>query len=665
MAGFLIPPWYKTETPKDLEMNIVSLIFGFSMGASMFTAGMAIKQTMQAYQRKRLFSAYIIMCWLDWIGCNCMGIITYCWLRGFAPPSFWVFFFIIVFWSMQIQFTLQIIINRISLLLGNKTNINRVKWGVAVIASLINISGFCIWVPARLQISHLYEEINIVWDRTEKAVFLIVDLSLNLYFIYLVRSRLIACGLTKYTELFQFNVIMVIISVSLDCVLMGATFLPSPVVSVMPYTSVASCLTAISYVQFHQLVYLLKLYIEMNVASLLGHIVKSSREQDARPTEGGRQRVRDELVSGRMTTFVTASRTGHVRLDDMSRDDSYRRKSDWENGIMKKVETKVVFTETQDQASTSDQEPMITMSKSARPSTFVGFSALSNRVFVRRGETQTGTDPNPEHPRTVVIYGWGDAPPRHISKFTDVYRQLYPNAKQVAVLSPIYKGFIDHVTQRTKDMLPVIHEVFPNDASDGSVLFHVMSNSGTINYSATLNAYKETYNRPMPHVLTVYDSTPGTPYLTWDNLKRFSHAMAIGLASRLPWPFIVTQVLCAWFFCMIHVFDYLAGRESAPKFSHRIFTDEQWESKKSTRLFLYGNGDFLIPWQHIEGYMAVSREAGYPSEGQLFESGHVGHMKKDPEKYWGTIQGSWERAVGKYYEARNKPRERTVGPRRV
>ncbi|KAF5976833.1 glutathione s-transferase [Fusarium coicis] len=344
MAGFLIPPWYKSETPKDLEMNIVSLIFGFSMGASMFTAGMAIKQTMQAYQRQRLFSAYIIMCWLDWIGCNCMGIITYCWLRGFAPPSFWVFFFIIVFWSMQIQFTLQIIINRISLLLGNKTNINRVKWGVAVIASLINISGFCIWVPARLQISHLYEEINIVWDRTEKAIFLIVDLGLNLYFIYLVRSRLIACGLTKYTELFHFNVVMVFISVSLDCVLMGATFLPSPVV----------------YVQFHQLVYLLKLYIEMNVASLLGHIVKSSREQDARPSDGGGRRgVRDELVSGRMTTFVTASRTGHVRLDDMSRDDNYRRRSDWENGIMKKVETKVVFTDTQDQASTSDQERMV------------------------------------------------------------------------------------------------------------------------------------------------------------------------------------------------------------------------------------------------------------------------------------------------------------------
>jgi hypothetical protein len=133
-------------------------------------------------------------------------------------------------WSIQIQFTLQIIINRIALLLVNKRNINRVKWGVALIASLINISGFCIWIPARLQISPVYHEINIVWDRTEKGIFLIVDLTLNVYFICLVRSRLIKYGLTKYNKLFYFNVAMEILSVSLDFVLMGATFLPSPVV---------------------------------------------------------------------------------------------------------------------------------------------------------------------------------------------------------------------------------------------------------------------------------------------------------------------------------------------------------------------------------------------------------------------------------------------------
>ncbi|RGP79914.1 glutathione s-transferase [Fusarium longipes] len=328
MAGFLIPPWYKSERPGSLEMNIVSIIFGCSMGAAMFTAAMAIRQSLSAYKRGRLFSAYIIMCWLDWIGCSIMGTVTYCWLRGFAPPSFWVFFFIIVAWSMQIQFTLQIIINRISLLLGNKKNINRVKWGVALIASLINVSGFCIWIPARLQISPVYEEVNIVWDRTEKAIFLIVDFALNLYFIHLVRSRLIKYGLTKYNKLFYFNVAMEVISVSLDCILMGATFLPSPVV----------------YVQFHQLVYLLKLYIEMNVASLLGHIVSDSQQQSNRPV-GNKygQRDPESSAGGKITTLITASHSGHYRLDDVSDDAQYVNRLQWQDRIMKRTETTMTF----------------------------------------------------------------------------------------------------------------------------------------------------------------------------------------------------------------------------------------------------------------------------------------------------------------------------------
>ncbi|KAM0232598.1 hypothetical protein ACHAPO_007755 [Fusarium lateritium] len=328
MAGFLIPPWYKSEKPGDLEINIVSIIFGCSLGATLFTASMAIQQTLLAYRRGRLFSAYIIMCWLDWIGCNVMGTVTYCWLRGIAPPSFWVFFFIIVAWSMQIQFTLQIIINRISLLLVNKRNINRVKWGVAFIASLINISGFCIWIPARLQISPVYEDINIVWDRTEKAVFLLVDLALNVYFIYLVRSRLIKYGLTKYNKLFYFNVAMEIISVSLDIVLMGATFLPSPVV----------------YVQFHQLVYLLKLYIEMNVASLLGHIVRDSQQNANRPSTNrfGRNDL-EHSSAGRIITSISSNQVTHVRLADQSEDTIYLSKPREEDGIVKKTETTVVF----------------------------------------------------------------------------------------------------------------------------------------------------------------------------------------------------------------------------------------------------------------------------------------------------------------------------------
>lgn len=82
MTGFLIPPGYKNESPGIVEMNIASIIFGFSLGSAIFTAAKAGTQSYAAYKRGRLFSAYTIMCWLEWIGCNCMGIVTYIWLKG-------------------------------------------------------------------------------------------------------------------------------------------------------------------------------------------------------------------------------------------------------------------------------------------------------------------------------------------------------------------------------------------------------------------------------------------------------------------------------------------------------------------------------------------------------------------------------------------------------
>lgn len=81
---------------------------------------------------------------------------------------------------------------------------------------LINISVFCVWIPARLQISETFVHVNEIWDRIEKGLFLIIDAGLNLYFIYLVRTNLIANGLKKYYPLFKFNMFMVAVSMSLD-----------------------------------------------------------------------------------------------------------------------------------------------------------------------------------------------------------------------------------------------------------------------------------------------------------------------------------------------------------------------------------------------------------------------------------------------------------------
>jgi len=111
---------------------------------------------------------------------------------------------------------MQILANRVGLVMVNKSKSTRLKWGLFVVIGLVNISVYVIWIPARLKVSHTWMRINNVWDRAEKVIFLFVDLALNGYFLYLVRSKLIQRGLTKYKTLFNFNAAIVVASLAMD-----------------------------------------------------------------------------------------------------------------------------------------------------------------------------------------------------------------------------------------------------------------------------------------------------------------------------------------------------------------------------------------------------------------------------------------------------------------
>ncbi|KAK8080794.1 hypothetical protein PG997_008612 [Apiospora hydei] len=298
MPGFLVSPHYVAETPNDSETNIVSITFGFCISLGFFTAAKAGQQSWDAYKRGKTFNEYII-----------------------------------------IQFVLQIIINRIALLMVPASKARKVRWSVAAIVGAINISGFFIWIPARLQISPLYEEINIIWDRSEKGVFLVVDLALNIYFIYLVRSRLVANGLTKYNRLFHFNICMVVISVALDAVLIGATFLPSPVVYLPPIPS-----TDISHETVHR--------DECGQSHRQGspRLISRWPPNGPRPPEKSqyyRTGAHDGATThNKLTTFITANRTRHDVEAGLGTSDNG---SVVENeGIRKTVETQVVHGKAED-----------------------------------------------------------------------------------------------------------------------------------------------------------------------------------------------------------------------------------------------------------------------------------------------------------------------------
>ena len=124
-------------------------------------------------------------------------------------------------WALQVQFLLQIIINRCSILMTDKVVVWRLKYGVAALITAINISVYCIWIPARLQISEEYIHINEIWDRCEKGIYLVVDACLNILFIRIVRQNLVARGLLKYQGLVTFNILIIGFSLGMDVLIIA------------------------------------------------------------------------------------------------------------------------------------------------------------------------------------------------------------------------------------------------------------------------------------------------------------------------------------------------------------------------------------------------------------------------------------------------------------
>lgn len=116
----------------------------------------------------------------------------------------------------------------------NPPRVRKLKWMIAVFIGIINVSVFCIWIPAQLHANPAIMRANQIWDRTEKVIFLTLELGLNGYFMWLIRSELISNGLTKYDVLFKFNIAMLVFSISLDVVIIGAMSLPNDLMYVDP-----------------------------------------------------------------------------------------------------------------------------------------------------------------------------------------------------------------------------------------------------------------------------------------------------------------------------------------------------------------------------------------------------------------------------------------------
>ncbi|KAI0117444.1 hypothetical protein F4814DRAFT_287381 [Daldinia grandis] len=245
------------------DIQVASLAAGFSMGFGILTVWEAIKQTRR--NRNPLRSTYIYMLWGEIVANLVLLVVGYLWIDGHFGdnPTVPLLFFILLSWVFEIQLLMQIIINRIAVIAERQDTIQKLKYGTAIVITSINVAVFCIFIPAHVvpPVSQLYVDINKYWDRISKCLILIVDAALNYYFSRTVKKRLVEQhGLVKYAPLAKFNDKLMVVSILMDVMLICLMSHPNPIV----------------FVQFHPVAYMVKLNIEMSMATLITNVAREA-----------------------------------------------------------------------------------------------------------------------------------------------------------------------------------------------------------------------------------------------------------------------------------------------------------------------------------------------------------------------------------------------------
>jgi hypothetical protein len=271
-------------------------------------------------------------------------------------------------------------------------------------------------------------------------------------------------------------------------------------------------------------------------------------------------------------------------------------------------------------------------------------------VYLRNGNEKSKPVPADE-PTTIIISGWGDGMPKHVSKYSDGFHELFPSSRIIVILSGTLQASNQQEEARIEAMMPVVDTIFPTPTGSGGeeerVLIHAMSNTGAIFAAAAVVGYQRRHgtDKTFPHKLLICDSTPGSLDFA-SQVGRWSHAMAVGTAKFFPWPAIITQGLWYIFLWANWAFERLRGSEPSGVWANRVMTDKSITSTDSHRLYLYSREDEIIGWKDLEENVAGVKALGWPVDLEMFEgSPHVGHMRLHPEQYWNKISNAWKQAV--------------------
>lgn len=263
-------------------------------------------------------------------------------------------------------------------------------------------------------------------------------------------------------------------------------------------------------------------------------------------------------------------------------------------------------------------------------------------------------------PHVILLFGWMEAKPAHLAKFSAAYKLMFPYTNQIVVGADadvfvlpnfILRNRLRPVVEllRSLDMLKPTPSVPPK-----RVLIHTLSNGGicqliTLSQILPRSAFPSP-NSPSPFSTAfIIDSAPGG-----DDFGSVTYVFK----QSFPNPFIRYPFFVVLF--LVHLIGVLFRRVTFHyhETTRRTVLQDGWlpwvytkrassNNKQETPfLYIYSKTDRAVPYPHVHAHTQSVEAQGRDITREVFEtSAHVGHMRSDPERYWNAVRKHWQKAV--------------------
>lgn len=229
---------------------------------------------------------------------------------------------------------------------------------------------------------------------------------------------------------------------------------------------------------------------------------------------------------------------------------------------------------------------------------------------------------------------------RHIAKYLDYYKALYPNTPILLLRSSTADFFLNTASRQKVELEPAISTLRAYTSSpDRKLLVHALSNGGCGQLAFLSKVYFELTGSPLPARTVVMDSAPGRSRVQ-QGVNAFTTGMSKAWYVRLP-VMAVFGILITVFFTLPEVFG---KKNLANTMRDNLNSIEpEYVSKEARRCYIYSDTDALILDTDIEDHAKQAEERGLKVDTFKFVgTAHVAHMKSDPVKYWAVVEKAWD-----------------------